>query len=69
MYWSCYDIYVKNGSILKDDKHNLIAYHLLFDYLNAMLNWPKQIKFIDVREHIKYYKGQENIDIIWVTKC
>ena len=53
-------IFLLRSNYLPDkDKNNLLDSHVLFNHLNKMIDWSKNIDFMNLKEPIKNYAYQE----------
>lgn len=59
---------LKEGYLSESNKENLLATHPLYKHLNKMLDWSKNINFLDIRDPIKGYAEQKTIDVTRVQK-
>ena len=56
-------IFLLRSNYLPDkDKNNLLESHVLFNHLNKMIDWSKNIDFMNLKNPIKNYAHQEKIN-------
>ena len=62
-------VFIFNGGFLSDtDKNSLLDSHPLIKHLNKMLNWSKQVIFLDIKDHISDHADQKCIDTQRIKK-
>ena len=62
MHRTCTGFIFNSGFLPNIDKKNLLNSHPLIEHLHKMLNWSKEVNFIDIKEPISNYAEQKCID-------